>query len=102
MSLNCMTIPTMSISGSTSKISTIGTLNNDFALYLIQGDFPKEGIQNQKMLMKLSLLIPETLDIEIDNQIHSLSKYSLAYLPPNSSFQIKSTDTRFRGYNDVL
>ena len=48
MSLNCMTIPTMSISGSTSKISTIGTLNNDFALYLIQGDFPKERYPKSK------------------------------------------------------
>ncbi len=97
MSLNCMTIPTMSISGSTSKISTIGTLNNDFALYLIQGDFPKERYPKSKDAYEVIIVNSGNLDIEIDNQIHSLSKNSLAYLP-NSSFKIKSTDTRFRGY----
>lgn len=98
MSLNCMTIPTMSISGSTSKISTIGTLNNDFALYLIQGDFPKERYPKSKDAYEVIIVNSGNLDIEIDNQIHSLSKYSLAYLPPNTSFKIKSGDTRFRGY----
>ena len=92
-----MTIPTMSISGSTSKISTIGTLNNDFALYLIQGDFPKERYPKSKDAYEVIIVNSGNLDIEIDNQIHSLSKNSLAYLP-NSSFKIKSTDTRFRGY----
>ncbi len=98
MSLNCMTIPTMSISGSTSKISTIGTLDNDFALYLIQGDFPKERYPRSKDAYEVIIVNSGNLDIEIDNQIHSLSKCSLVYLPPNTAFKIKSSDSRFRGY----
>ena len=88
MSLNCMTIPTMSISGSTSKISTIGTLNNDFALYLIQGDFPKERYPKSKDAYEVIIVNSGTLDIEIDNTVHSLSRYSLVYLPPYTSFSI--------------
>ena len=88
----------MNISGSTSRISTIGTLNNDFALYLIQGEFPRERYPKLKDAFEVIIVNSGNLEIEIDNQIHSLSKYSLAYLPPNSSFRIKSSDVRFRGY----
>jgi AraC family transcriptional regulator, transcriptional activator of pobA len=98
MSLSSITMPTMNITGSTSRISTIGTLNNDFALYLIQGNIPGNKYPRSKDAFEVIIVNSGTLDIEIDNKVHSLSKYSLVYLPPNTSFSIKSSDTKLRGY----
>lgn len=98
MNLSSITVPTTNITGSTSRISTIGTLNNDFALYLIQGDVPGHKYPRSKDAFEVIIVNSGTLDIEINNTVHSLSRYSLVYLPPNTSFSIKSGDARLRGY----
>jgi len=102
MSLNSSkALPTANVSGFTSYLPTIGILNNDLALYHLQG-ITTDKQPKPANAFGIIAVRKGVLHVEINNQSFLLSKDAVAYIPPNASFSIKSNDSLLEGYMMVL
>ncbi|WP_321437721.1 helix-turn-helix domain-containing protein [uncultured Bacteroides sp.] len=102
MNLNSITMPALSFSGHTSPLASIGTLNNDFTLYLLQKNIPTYNYLRSTNTFGVIIVCTGTLNVEINSIPYSLSQGDLAYLSPSVSFRLKSGNNEFKGYMMAL
>lgn len=95
-------MPALNYSGPTPLLTSLGTLSNDFTLYLLQKNIPTYNYLKPINAFGVIIVHTGTLNVEINGLPYSLSQGDLAYLPPSVSFRLKSGNNEFKGYVMIL